>query len=456
MISSVLGPEDCQDDEGFRKRPRRNHVIALVIVRVQALIKHQLAKDTASLAVGQFLRLALQAIYFVTIARTLGSKQYGAFVAMAAMVAVVAPFAGMGGLNILLKNVSRDRSLLSVYWGNGLLLLLISGSCFTGIVLLCGPWFVGRDLTLALFLVCLSDLIFARIVDLSSFAFAAIGRMAESAKLNVYISLSRLSGLFALLAIVRHPSVQQWTIAYVAASTACFLYSFTRVTFIGGIRFSFTRMKQEISESSHFAVSGSATTIYNDMDKTMLARLSDFGSTGIYGAAYRLIDVSMAPVNAITLAASPEFFRRGRRGPKAAEEYAWKLIKHTAPLGFAIFLCLFIGAPILPHVLGSSFQSSVEATRWLAIIPFLRCIHVFLAGPLAGAGYQGTRASVQVGVGIINVLLNIYFISRWSWRGAAWTSVMCDSLLLIGLWVALKWACRNEERIALAGVVVSS
>jgi O-antigen/teichoic acid export membrane protein len=431
-------------------------VIKNAIASIQSSMKHQLVKDTASLAVGQFLRLVLQAIYFVTIARALGSQGYGAFVAMAAMVAVAAPFAGMGGQNILLKNVSRDRSLLAVYWGNGLLLVLILGLFFSGIILICGPWFVGRGLRFALLLVCVSDIMFVRFVELASFAFAAVGRMGESAKLNVYISLARLAGLFVLVVIAKHPTVQEWTVAYIAGSTACFLYAFIRVTLIDGIRVSFARMKQEITEASYFAISGSATTIYNDIDKTMLARLSDFASTGIYGAAYRLIDVSMTPVNAMTLAASPEFFRRGHHGPKAAEEYAWKLIKRAAPFGFAVFLCLFIGAPILPHLLGNSFHSAIEATRWLAVIPLLRCVHMFFAGALAGTGYQGIRASVQVGVGIINILINIYFISRWSWRGAAWTSVMCDSLLLIGLWVGLKWACRNSARTAVAGIPVSS
>jgi O-antigen/teichoic acid export membrane protein len=426
-------------------------VIERVIASFQSSIKRRLVKDTASLTLGQFLRLILQAIYFVTIARSLGPQQYGAFVAMAAMVAVVAPFAGMGGPNILLKNVSKDHSLLGLYWGNSLLLTLVSGLFFSGIILLCGPFFVGRDLTVALFLICVSDLILARIVDLAGFAFAAIGQMGETAKLNVYIGLARLIGVLGLVMTVKHPNVQEWTVAYVAGSMASFSYSFIRTTAVGGIRISLARMKEEITESSYFAVSGSATTIYNDIDKTMLARLSDFASTGIYSAAYRLIDVSMAPVRGMTSAAYPEFFRRGHHGPKATEEYAWKLVKRATLFGLAIFLCLFIGAPILPHVLGNSFRSSVEATRWLAVIPLLRCVHLFLGDALSGAGYQAIRTSVQVGVGGLNILLNIYFIARWSWRGAAWTSIMCDGLLLLGFWLALKWACRNAER----GAVVS-
>jgi O-antigen/teichoic acid export membrane protein len=430
-------------------------VIKRAISSFRSTARNQLAKDTATMAAGNVLRLLLQAVYFIAIARSLGPHNYGAFVAMTAMVGVVVPFAGMGGPNILLKNVSKDRNLLAVYWGNGLLLVLISGLCLSGIILACGPFFLGRELLISLFLVCVSDLILARVVELSSFAFTSLGRMGETARLNVYISLARLIGILVLAAIKKHPDVQEWTIAYLAGTIVCFSYSFIRVSSIAGIRFSLMRLKQEITESSYFAVSGSAATIYNDIDKTMLARLADFASTGIYGAAYRLIDVSMAPVKAMTAAAYPEFFRIGQRGPKATREYAWKLIKRATIFGSAVFVGLFLGAPILPHVLGNSFRSSVEATRWLAIIPLLRCVHLFLGDALSGAGRQGIRTGVQVGAGILNVVLNIYFISRWGWRGAAWTSLMCDFLLLVGFWAALKWTCRDADRVALVGMPTS-
>jgi O-antigen/teichoic acid export membrane protein len=427
-------------------------VIKGLVSSVHSSAKHQLVRDTTSLTVGQSLRLVLQAVYFITIARSLGPQQYGAFVAMAAMVAIVVPFAGVGSSSILMKNVSKDRGLLSVYWGNGLLLILLTGFLLVCLVLTFGPLFVGHSLTPALLLIAVSDLVLARVVDLAGFACGAIGQMGETAKLNVYLSLARLCGLLLLVATVTRPNVEEWSVAYIAGSIACSSYAVARVTSIAGVRFSPKRLREEITEGGYFAIGGSATTIYNDIDKTMLARLSDFASTGIYGAAYRLIDVSMAPIGSMTSAAYPEFFRRGHHGIKLAEDYAWKLIKRAALYGSVVFVCLFFGASILPYILGGSFQSCVAATRWLAIIPLLRCVHLFLGNTLAGSGYQGTRAAVQVGIGLLNIGLNFYFIARWGWLGAAWTSVMCDSLLLIALWAALKWTCRNAERTDLAGI----
>src|SRR5436305_470907 len=90
--------------------------------------KSSLAKNTLWMFLGQGLRLLVQAAYFVVIARLLGPTQYGAFVAVIALVAILAPFATLGFGNLLIKNVVRDRTSFAVSWGNALLVGAISGS----------------------------------------------------------------------------------------------------------------------------------------------------------------------------------------------------------------------------------------------------------------------------------------------------------------------------------------
>ena len=420
-----------------------------VIPQAKALLQRfgrsELAKNTAKLSMGQGLRLVIQAVYFVLIARSLGPKQYGAFVAMTSMVAVAAPFAGFGSPMVLLKYVSRDRTLLSLYWGSGLLTIAISGTLLSLILLVLTPFFLGRDFFYLVVLVCISDLWMIRVAELAGFAFAALGRMGESARINVYITFTKLIGIIVVSSISRHPDVKEWTIAYVLGSAVCFVYALIRTTAAaGGITFRPREAWNNLPESSLFAVSSSSATIYNDIDKTMVGKLASFTATGIYGAAYRIIDVSLVPVRAMLSAAYPEFFRLGVGGPAATKKYAYRLIRRSAPFGAVITVGLLLGAPIIPHVLGKNYLSAVEAVRWLAIIPLLRCVHIFLADGLTGAGYQGSRTMVQVGVGALNVLLNIYFIKNWAWRGAAWSSIICDAVLAISLWVLFQHLTSKE------------
>src|SRR5438067_1213911 len=83
-----------------------------------------LARNTLWMIVGQGLRLVIQAAYFTIIARSLGASNYGAFIGVVALVGIVFPFGALGSGNLLVKNVSRDKTLFATCWGQALLITL--------------------------------------------------------------------------------------------------------------------------------------------------------------------------------------------------------------------------------------------------------------------------------------------------------------------------------------------
>jgi O-antigen/teichoic acid export membrane protein len=88
---------------------------------------NDLGHNTRWMLLGQGVCLFIQGVYFVIIARSLGAHQYGAFVAVAAFPKNLSPFVGIGGGNLLIKNVAQDREHFPVYWGNLLFMTLASG-----------------------------------------------------------------------------------------------------------------------------------------------------------------------------------------------------------------------------------------------------------------------------------------------------------------------------------------
>ncbi len=404
----------------------------------------RLLKDTITMSFGQGLQLLMQAAYFVLIARTLGPREYGAFVAIAAMVGILIPFTGIGGPALLLKNVSREKSLLGKYWGNGLLVVAISSVIFTCVLVVLGPLMSGIKLRNAILCIAISELVLSRITELAGFAFTALGQMRNTALLSVLMSLSRLGCVIVLSLFITHPTVQEWCVAILCGSLMCSGYSVWRISRLAKASVDIKVLRKELREGAYFATGAAAATFYNDIDKTMLARMSTLGATGIYGAAYRIVDVAMAPIKAMTAAAYAETFRRGAKGVEAAHQYALSLIKRAGWIGAGLFLLLFLGAPALPYVIGGKFSNSVDALRWLALLPFLRSWHYFLGDALSGAGLNATRTIIQIVIALVNVGLNLYFIREWSWRGAAWTSLMCDGLLAVGFAVALHVSKRRS------------
>src|SRR5580658_3008282 len=73
----------------------------------------RLGQNTMWALGGYGLRLFIQAAYFIIIARCLGAGNYGAFVAVTALICVISPFVGLGSGNLLVKNVARDKNLLA-------------------------------------------------------------------------------------------------------------------------------------------------------------------------------------------------------------------------------------------------------------------------------------------------------------------------------------------------------
>ena len=97
-------------------------------------------------------------------------------------------------------------------------------------------------------------------------------------------------------------------------------------------------------------------------------------------------------------------------GAAATYSYARSLIAKSSIFGLLIFTALWLLAPALPHVLGHQYGATIPALRWLALIPFMRCVHVFFGDALSGAGFQRTRTGIQVFVALLNVGLNFLIV----------------------------------------------
>ena len=399
-----------------------------------------LARNTLWALGGSGMRLFIQAIYFIIIARCLGPGQYGGFIATAALTGVISPFVGLGCGLLLIKNVSRDRSLFSEYWGNGLLTTLISGAvltCFAMIV--CRLVLPPSIPMMVIVFISVSDLIFVKFLDMGAWAFQSIEKLSGNARLNVLASLTRLVGIAGLALAVPHPSVMFWSAVYLAGSVLAALIAVAWVTIsMGKPKVALRRIWGEVTEGFYFSVSLSATTIYNDIDKTMVARLATLEAAGVYAAAYRLIDVAVIPVRALLCAAYPSFFRVGKDGLAATVRQSRRLLVGILPYSLIAFATLMLGAPLVPHILGHQYADITLALRWLALLPLLKTLHYFTADALTGAGHQGTRTLIQIIVAVFNVLINLWLIPVYGWRGAAWTSIASDGLLALSLWIIIS------------------
>jgi O-antigen/teichoic acid export membrane protein len=414
---------------------------------INRLRNSELLRNSIWMFLGQGLQIVIQAVYFVLIARSLGSQGYGAFVAVGALVGILAPFASFGSGNLLIKNVARNADSFGRYWGNALLLTLISGTVLLFAVLGISQFVFPAEIPFSLVLVvAVADLLFARVIDISGQAFLAFQRLDRTALVQVMPNIFRLSAIAGLSTCVQSPTPLQWGYLYLITTVISMLIGMWLVHKELGLPIlTLTAIKAEMTEGFYFSVSLSAQGVYNDIDKTMLTRYSSLDAVGIYSAAYRIIDVSFVPIRSLLYAAYARFFQHGASGVRGSLGFAKRIFPFAAGYGLIGGILIIIAAPLLPFILGAEYSNAADALRWLASLPFLKAVHYFASDTLTGAGFQGLRSSIQVAVAIFNIAINLWLIPIYSWLGAAWASVASDGLLAILVCLALIYIYRQEK-----------
>jgi O-antigen/teichoic acid export membrane protein len=413
---------------------------------MRELLRGRLAKNASWMFLGQGVSFAVQAAYFVLLARLLGADQYGIFVGAAAAVSLLSQYSTLGSGLLLVRQVSRHNSEFPQYWGNALVTTLGVGSLVILTLTGFGNWMVGPASASVIVLVAVGECTCARVAEVGGQAFQAFEQLKLTAVLTSLTSIARLMAAAGMVLVLHHATVRQWVIASLCVSGLSAAMALVLVTIrLGWPKVNLRLLRERALEGVGFSIAASTTSVYNDLDKAMLSRYGMLAANGIYSMAYRVIDMSCTPIRALQAAAFPRFCQTGRNGAQGSIAFTRKLLGKTLPFGLLAAAAMFLAAPIIPHVVGRSFASSVSALQWLCLLPVFRSLHLGAGDTLTGAGYQRYRTAAQLCAAGLNFSLNLWLIPAYSWHGAAWASLVTDGSLAAGNWIILGWLIRREN-----------
>jgi O-antigen/teichoic acid export membrane protein len=397
---------------------------------------------------GQGVSIGAQALYFILIGRTLGSREYGAFIGVVALVAALSQFASLGMEMILVRNISRDRASFAQTWGQSLAILGGGFLVLLGVSIAFAHLALRPELRVLVPWIALSDGLLGKLVMLASRAFQGAGQLAWTARLSALTNLCRAATAALVCGWARAYGISltahlwariYWlstlTVAVAAAGIVTVQLGTPRLCRIRG---------RDLSEGLSFSVAGSSVSVYNDVDKTFLVSLGQMGAAGIYAAAYRVVDVVTMPIYSVYAAATPRFFRIGAGSAAAAAAFSRKTLVRTLPYAGLAAVGMWLAAPLLPLAFGPSFHDSVIALRLLCLLPVLRALHYGWGSAITGSASQWNRTATQFGAAAVNVALDFWLIPRWSWRGAAAASLLTDGALAAASYAVLAWLLRRE------------
>jgi O-antigen/teichoic acid export membrane protein len=410
-----------------------------VMIKVQQLVKSTRFNDSLAIFKSFILQLIIQGVYFVILARTFAPEKYGAYIGIVAIVSVFMPFASWGSEQVAIQHISRQRSAFREAWGTGILKTLIFGSLFTSLILIVYSFFPIPGISLeVLFVVALANLIFLKLNDMVRDSFVGIGLLNYTARIMFLVSLNRFFGVLVLITLFDHPSILEWTILYCFATfMAAVISTHLLVKQVDYPLFRLSKVNRDLKLGFSFALGISAQSIYNDIDKSMLAKLSTLASAGIYGAAYHILNVSFTPIMSLAMASFRNFFQQGVSGIRGSFQLCKKLLPMSLGYSILAIVGLWIFSPLVPLILGSEYIDSATALIWLSPTIFFRTMHLFAADTLTGADLQKVRSGAQAFVALTNAGLNFWLIPLYSWRGAIGATLISECLLMMILWSAV-------------------
>jgi O-antigen/teichoic acid export membrane protein len=396
---------------------------------------------------GRVFQLAGRITYFVIIAHVLGPVGYGTYVACTALLTAISPFSVFGTADVMTKYAARDRSVLPYYFGNALLVTTGFGVLLTLVALLIRPVVVPSGVSVSLLLsVAIAEFLGSQMTAICAQVFLALEEARRHAQLLTWSVALRVCAALALAASAHTPL--NWAYLYAGAAVIATIGGFVAVCWCcAPPRFRLNLLVPSLREGFHFATSTATQTVYNDIDKVMLARLSTVEATAIYAVAYRFIEAAMIPIYSVAAATYPEFFRRGMSGVSSAFGFARTIIRRSVLYGTAAAAALFLGAGLVPLIMGRAYAESTVALRWICLLAVLKSVHSFLTDTLTGADQQWQRSAAQFAVALFNVLVNLWIIRAFAWRGAAWSSLLTDVLLMVLLYLIIRFHVRREKAV---------
>ncbi len=398
----------------------------------------QIAKNASYLLLAYVVPRLFTVVSVVVAARWLGTEDFGAYGAAAALAVIASVIASLGMLPLLVREIAQapDRARA-----------VLSGAhrikAVSGLAMLASTWVAA-------------DMLFADRPDARAAALVlALGWVAHAFAENVaayYQAIERMgrwtqaSALFGIVSAVvgvtlllSTGSVAWYCAGFVAGWCVALVWLIAGLP--GEARGSARRASAVpglLREVGPFAGAFVFLTVYCKIDVLLLEAWSTPHEVGLYTAAYKSIDIFQALVIVAAGAVYPRLSRAATRpggGSRASRTSTEILLLGALPVGLGLHLA---AGPVVLLLFGSGYAgATVVLTRLALLMPMLSL--TILGGYVLGAAGRMKPVAGLYAAGVtVNVALNAMLVPANGAAGAALARLGSESLLLIGFLLVLR------------------
>ena len=395
----------------------------------------------------------LQALFYFFIIKIIPIDVYGAIASITAIVATFYVLSDVSFSELIIKYGSRK-----ILYAEYFLLLSLNLHFYLGIFLLFFlsiviPFLLFKGdyrFSIPVFFLITTDLILFKIIYIYSRYLLALGEIVRSNIVNTvwllfkffalvifyYLKqLLSLSGFYMLLLL--------WSFIYFFAEFLALIFYFKKNAWLVELlklKKTLGVLRRYKGESLHFCIGIFSKSMYTNIDKIMLTKLSDFGSVGIYSFLLKVFGIFSFPTRSLMYIIYPRLFKLSVNNVS--------LLKLLHLVMLVILMNIF---STLPFLLISKYIwtfLNIGRFNFLIVISMFVLVNIqvlanIISDILTGLNFQNYRSKLQFLTLILNVLLNAILIPKYSILGAIFATIFSEFLLFVSAIYILRkkvWA----------------
>lgn len=414
--------------------------------RVREARSGRSARDSGWALVNEVATLVAMTLSFVLLARQLGAEDYGNYQGVFALSAVASAFTNSGVTLAIYEHAVRESEDLRTVARSCFSIATAFGLVAAVILFALSFWLVPGMPAHITALILVAELVLAGWTQTSAAVVQAAVGFGAATRMRVTVSVSR-AVILAVLAGVGQLTLPVYALTY---GVALGLLGVANAAVAGRVvgdptltpgRISWDHVKSTFT----YSIGISAVNVQNDGDKVALTASSHVTDAGRYGAAYRIVQLGMMPVNALAAATHLSFLDPDR-SPDDVVARSRRFAVLAFGYGLAFAAVLFVAAPAVPWVLGDDFEGTETMIRVILPLVALKSLGMFPMNGLLGFGRNRLRTAILVGNAAFAVGLYAALVPPWSWKGAAAATAISEASLAAVAWTALLRERRRHVR----------
>ncbi len=214
-----------------------------------------------------------------------------------------------------------------------------------------------------------------------------------------------------------------------------------------------TRLWATVLKSSlPIGLAGVLVAAVNRVDFLMLERMANLDQVGLYGAAYKVTNLLERVPQMMMVAFYPLMARASTAGVGSLRRLYRRSALGLGALALPIALAVtWAGPTLLRLMFGADFVAAYSGLR--VLIWSTACIFTAISAgfALVTIGWERASLAIWAVATVVNVTLNLLWIPRFGFVGAAWATVWAYVVVLVGQVVAVEiyfWRARGRARPA--------